>query len=131
MWIGFSYVRFLSPYFLSKLNFIALFTSIKSSVFALSTLFSTAILFMCLYITEFQVNHSYVVRVLQDGVFNLKSLCKYIVHLIRLDATTHRHWPVSAMVRTGLSKCETVSSNRNADNDVVVGHNIRHLIIVC
>ena len=51
--------------------------------------------------------------------------------IIRLDATTHRHWPVSAMVRAGLSKCETVSSNPSAVNDVVVEHNIRHLIIVC
>ena len=44
---------FVPPFcFLSKINFIALFSSCRSSIFALSTLFSTAILFMCLYITR-------------------------------------------------------------------------------
>ena len=74
--------------FMSKMNFIALFSSSRSSIFALSTLFWTAILFMCLYITQFQVNHTSVVRVLQVGVLKLiKSLCKYIVHLnwVRFD----------------------------------------------
>ena len=45
-------------------------SSSRSSIFALSTLFSNAIFFMCLYITEFQVNHAYIVCVLQFGVFN-------------------------------------------------------------
>ena len=60
---------FVPPFcFLSKINFIALFSSCRSSIFALSTLFSTAILFMCLYITgSLQANHASVVRVLQDG----------------------------------------------------------------